>query len=375
MKIGFDAKRVFHNRTGLGNYSRDLIRILGKYYPGHTYHLYTPKPSRRQLFDAASHGAIEKLPEGKFYSTFYNLWRQHGICSTLKKDGIDVFHGLTAELPINIQNTGIPSVVTIHDLIFIRYPDFYPVIDRWIYTQKARNAALVAHKVVAISEQTRQDLIHFLKIDPDKIQVIYQGCQQVFQQPIERNQRKQLLSRFNLPENYILNVGTIEKRKNLLRLVKAIHHLDTHLVVLGSETPYAKEVKDYIAKHRMDTKVSFLKGLASQELAALYQSAQVFVYPSLFEGFGIPIVEALFSGTPVITTQGGCFGEAGGPGSMYVNSSDVGALHAAIAEVLQNEELRTKMRNIGLDYAQRFTDEKIGKAYMELYASLSKEKP
>lgn len=373
MKIGFDAKRVFHNRTGLGNYSRDLIRILGKYYPGHTYHLYTPKPSRRQLFDAASHGAIEKLPEGTFYRSFYNIWRQYGICTTLKKDDIDVFHGLTAELPINILKTGIPSVVTIHDLIFIRYPDFYPVIDRWIYRQKARNAAIVAHKVVAISEQTRQDLIHFLKIDPDKIQVIYQGCQQVFQQPIERNQRKQLLSRFNLPENYILNVGTIEKRKNLLSLVKAIQHIDTHLVVLGSETPYASEVKDYIAKHRMDTRVSFLKGLSSQELAALYQSAQVFVYPSLFEGFGIPIVEALFSGTPVITTQGGCFGEAGGPGSVYVNSTDVGALQAAIAEVLQNEELQTRMRNTGLEYAQRFTDEKIGKAYMELYASLSKK--
>ena len=374
MKIGFDAKRVFHNRTGLGNYSRDLIRILGKHYPGNTYHLYNPKPSPTQLFNPASHGALEKLPEEKFYSIFYNLWRQYGICSTLKKDDIDVFHGLTAELPINIRKTGIPSVVTIHDLIFIRYPDFYPVIDRWIYRQKTQNAAVLAHKVVAISEQTRQDLIHFLKIDPDKIQVIYQGCQQVFQQPIERNQRKQMISRFNLPQNYILSVGTIEKRKNLLSLVKALQHLDTHLVVLGSETTYATQVKDYIAKHRMDAKVSFLSGLASQELAALYQSARVFVYPSLFEGFGIPIVEALFSGTPVITTQGGCFGEAGGPGSMYVNSSDVEALRAAIAEVLQNEELRTKMRNIGLDYAQRFTDEKIGKAYMELYASLSKEK-
>jgi len=371
MNIGFDAKRVFHNRTGLGNYSRDLIRILSTQYPHHKYFLYTPKSRPKPLFDATHLGVEMRLPTGKFYKYFYNIWRQFGIPEELKKDGIDLYHGLTAELPVGIQRTKIPTVVTVHDLIFIRYPEFYKPIDRLIYRNKTLRAAKEADVVIAISEQTRQDLIHFLAIDPSKIQVIYQGCQQVFQQPMDEESRRNIMARFNLPESYVLNVGTIEKRKNLLSLVKAIANLDTHLVVVGGETPYTKEVKNFIFENGMEKKVSFLRGLSGLELAALYRSARVFVYPSLFEGFGIPIVEALFSGTPVITTQGGCFAEAGGTGSKYVDPLNIDELESAIASVLNNDSLHQSMIKEGLEHAKLFTDDNIGKNYMRIYQQLA----
>jgi glycosyltransferase involved in cell wall biosynthesis len=370
MNIGFDAKRAFHNRTGLGNYSRDLIRILSRHYPKHRYVLYNPKPAKKNLFNSSDDNMVERRPQGRFYGFFYNLWRQAGIVVNLKKDRIDLFHGLSAEIPLSIQKSGIKSVVTVHDLIFLRYPQFYSAIDAWIYRRKTGYAVRNADMVVAISEQTRQDVIHFYKVDPAKIKVIYQGCQQVFQQPMEEEARRSLISRFNLPEQFILNVGTIEPRKNLLNIVKAIEPLDTSLVVVGSETPYAGEVKSYIASRGMQSKVIFLKGLTGLELAALYKSAAVLVYMSLFEGFGIPIVEALFSGTPVVTSKGGCFSEAGGPAAIYANPKEVGEIQEAIQKVLSDSELRQSMRQKGFEHARLFTDENIGKNYMTLYEEL-----
>lgn len=367
MNIGFDAKRAFHNRTGLGNYSRDLIRILSVHHPKHRYVLYNPKPSKKNLFNPSADNMLERRPNGRFFGYFYNLWRQAGIISDLKNDRIELFHGLSAEVPFGINKTGLKSVVTVHDLIFLRYPQFYSTIDAWIYRQKTGYAVRNADMVVAISEQTRQDIIHFYKADPAKIKVIYQGCQQVFQQPMEEEARQSLIARFNLPEQFILNVGTIEPRKNLLNIVKSIEHLDTSLVVVGSETPYAREVKSYIASRGMQSKVIFLKGLTSLELAALYKSAAVFVYMSLFEGFGIPIVEALFSGSPVVTSKGGCFSEAGGPAAIYANPNEVGEIQEAIRKVLIDSELRQSMRQKGFEHARQFTDENIGKNYMALY--------
>ncbi|HSV87410.1 MAG TPA: glycosyltransferase family 1 protein [Bacteroidales bacterium] len=374
MNIGFDAKRVFHNRTGLGNYGRDLIRILGSIFPTNHYFLYNPKPGKSNLFNANFNWVTERMPNGRFWRFFYNLWRQYGILYDLKKDKIDLYHGLSAELPVGISRTGIKSVVTVHDLIFLRFPQFYTAIDAWIYRKKTGYAVKNADLVVAISKQTRQDIIDFYKVDPAKIRVVYQGCQQVFQQPMDEETRLSVVARFKLPGSFILNVGTIEQRKNLLSVVKAIEDLDTWLVVVGSETPYAKEVKAYITSRGMESKIIFLKGLTSIELAALYKSATVFVYMSLFEGFGIPIVEALFSGTPVVTSKGGCFAEAGGHAALYADPANIDEIKETILKALNNNEMRQNMRQNGLEYARQFTDENIGKKYMALYEEIASTK-
>src|SRR5690606_20870402 len=180
MNIGFDAKRVFHNKTGLGNYSRDVIRLLSTYYPSNRYFLYNPKDSSNKLFSIESHQIIEKRPSSTFNKFFYNTWRQIRVVKDLKKDKIDLFHGLSGEIPIGLIKNKIKSVVTIHDLIFIRFPHYFAFFDRNIYFRKFKYAADHANRIIAISEQTKQDIIQYLKIDKNKIKVVYQGCQDVF---------------------------------------------------------------------------------------------------------------------------------------------------------------------------------------------------
>jgi glycosyltransferase involved in cell wall biosynthesis len=370
MNIGFEAKRVFHNKTGLGNYSRDLIRLLSQYSPENNYFLYNPKSSDAELFEANNTNVFEKRPLSFFYTKFYNLWRQKGVVKDLIKDGITIFHGLSGEIPRGLQSKNIKSVVTIHDLIFVRHPHLYSFFDRKIHFYKFKKAAQEADLVIAISEQTKNDIIEFLKIDSKKIKVIYQGCHAVFKKEFSDDEYKKVITKFNLPKEFILNVGTIETRKNILLAVKAIKNIDTCLVIVGKETAYTNEIKNYISEHHLENKVIFLKGLSLQELAILYKLAKVFVYPSLYEGFGIPVIEALYSKTPVITTRGGVFPEAGGPNSVYVNPTSVEEMQEAILNLLNNDALRKEITQKGFEFVQKFNDESIAKQITEEYQRL-----
>ena len=372
MNIGFEAKRVFHNKTGLGNYSRDLIRLLSQYSHKNNYFLYNPKPSDTKLFQANNTNVFEKKPSSSFYITFYNLWRQKGVTEDLVKDQINIFHGLSGEIPLGLRANKIKSVVTIHDLIFVRYPHLYSFFDRKIHFYKFKKSAQQADLVIAISEQTKKDIVEFLKIDASKIKVIYQGCHAVFKKDFSDKEYKEVITKFNLPKKFILNVGTIETRKNILLAVKAIKNIDTYLVIVGKETAYTNEIKNYISEHHLEDKVLFLKELSLEELAILYKLAKVFVYPSLYEGFGIPIIEALYSKTPVITTCGGVFPEAGGPNSIYVNPTSVNEMESAILKLLQNDDFREEITQKGWEFVQKFNDEVVVKQLITSYNNLLK---
>ena len=370
MNIGYEAKRVFHNKTGLGNYSRDLIRILNAEFPNNNYFLYNPKVARNELFEVNNVTIFEKNPNSFFYKKFKNIWRQKGIIKDLIKDKIEIFHGLSGELPSGLRKSKIKSVVTIHDLIFMRYPEFYSFFDRKIHIYKFRKSARQANIVIAISEQTKADLIQFLDIPESKIKVIYQGCQNVFKESYSDQEKELVSKKFNLPNEFILNVGTIEARKNILAVVKAITNIDTHLIIVGGETSYTTGIKKYILENKIENKIIFLKGLSSKELAILYQLATIFVYPSLFEGFGIPIIEALYSKTPVITTNSGVFPEAGGADSVYVDPNNIHELQEKIQLLLTNEKLRTEMAEKGFNFVQKFNDKTIANQVMALYKLL-----
>ena len=229
MKIGFDAKRLFHNATGLGNYSRDLIRILAKSNPENKYYLYNSKPKKIDRIEIDSKTIFEKIFTGN--SLFSAFWRFSSIKKTLKKDGIEIFHGLSGEIPFGISETKIKSIVSIHDLIFVRYPNLYSIIDRKIYFWKFKYAAKNADLIVAISEQTKNDIVDFLKIDPKKIKVIYQGCATNFKAIVTTSILKEVKDKYQLPEKFLLNVGTIEERKNILSVFEALKETDRKSVV------------------------------------------------------------------------------------------------------------------------------------------------
>ena len=371
MNIGFEAKRVFHNKTGLGNYSRDLVRLLSQYFPENNYYLYNPKTAKQNLFLANDITVFEKKPRTSFYSKFNNLWRQKGIVKDLEKDKITIFHGLSGEIPRGLRAKNIKSVVTIHDLIFVKFPHLYSFFDRKIHFYKFKKAAQEADLIIAISEQTKNDIIEFLKIDASKIKVIHQGCHSVFKDSFTKTEIQEVVSKYNLPDNFILNVGTIEARKNIFLAVKAIENIETNLVIVGKETPYANEIKKYIQTHNLGHKVLFLKGLSIQELAILYRLAKVFVYPSLYEGFGIPIIEALYSKTPVITTHDGVFPEAGGPNSIYIDPTSVSEMQKAIENLLSNDELRKEISEKGFEFVKKFNDKNIAATVNQLYLEIA----
>lgn len=366
MRLGFDAKRVFHNATGLGNYSRDVLRVLAAQAPEHDYLAYNPGRGRIPF---ALPGATfaERRPHG-LARLAPALWRQAGMVRDLVADWVDLFHGLTNELPSGLERSGIAGVVTIHDLILERYPELYGALDRRIYRWKFRSAAAQARLVVAISEQTGRDLHERYGVPWARIRVVYQGCHAAFRQEAPPERLAELAARLGLEPGFVLQVGTVEERKNLLLTVRALAGLPgARLVVVGRQAPYARKVKEAVADLGLSDRVRFLAGLTTEDLAGLYRLAAVAVYPSVFEGFGIPIVEALASGTPVVTTRGGVFPEAGGPGSSYVDPQRPDELREALAGILADPERRAAMRAAGLAHAERFRDERIAGDLLRVY--------
>lgn len=364
MKIAYDAKRFFHNASGLGNYSRDFVRILAKYFPENEYLLLNKKKSERGE-------EILKNPHVKFIQTSKgNMSRQFKMGKDAQRQNADIFHGLSGELPLKWDKKPIKKVVTIHDLIFARYPQYYSFFDRKIHFWKFRKAAQTADRIIAISEQTKKDIVHYLKIPESKIEVIYQGCHQAFKENQSEEFILETKEKFNLPQRFILNVGTIEERKNLLNILKAIHKTEIPLVVVGKKTKYFSKIEQYIRKNKMEKQIHFLEGVSMNELAVIYKLAEIFVYPSFFEGFGIPVIEALFSKTVAITSNKSCLPEAGGKDSVYIDPKNYLDIQAKIKFLWDNESERKRRADKGFEFVQKFNDETIAKQLMNFYQNI-----
>lgn len=368
MKIGFEAKRAFKNFTGLGNYARSIIQILAHQYPENQYFIYSPdlvKNSRTDFLFHLKNGTIITAPF-KFFKSF---WRSKGVIKDLLKDKIEIYHGLSHEIPLGLKNKGIKSVVTLHDLIYLRFPQYFKLIDRKIYDLKFRAACKHADRIIAISEQTKKDIIHFFGIDKNKIEVVYQGCDAIFYHPSSAEKLAELRLKYQLPIDYLLCVGTLENRKNQLLILKALMHLPQHiqLVLVGKPTPYEQILRDFISSNQLENRVKIISNVDFTDLPAIYQQAKIFVYPSIFEGFGIPILEALNSGVPVIAAKGSCLEEAGGPNSLYIQPDNEIAWSATISRLLDNESLRTEMIEKGKQFALNFREENIAKNLMRVY--------
>jgi glycosyltransferase involved in cell wall biosynthesis len=347
MRLAYDAKRLFCNRTGLGNYSRSLVANLAHTYPALTLRLYTPY----SRLPAAQIAAFFHPPFQPCLSThpIKAWWRSHGIKTDLVQADVDLYHGLSNELPWQLsQTTGIKSVLTIHDLIFKRYPHFFPWMDRQFYAWKCRYSCQQADLILAISESTKKDLLHYYDLPPEKIQVLYQACEASYYD-LPPQPFAPLQARYELPDRFILAVGTLEPRKNLSLLFRAHallpKALQLPLVVVGrGQLPAG--ISSELPLHWLD------QINTTSALQALYQKAACLVYPSLYEGFGLPIVEALLCRTPVVAAQSSSLPEAGGPHSLYVDPTDAQACANAIARVLTEPNVAAAMREKGYAYAQ-----------------------
>jgi len=367
MRIGFDAKRAYNNFSGLGNYSRYVISNIRRFYPENQYLLYTPGIADRNLFKMPE-GTVIRKPGKGFLKLKGSLWRSFRLAQWLSEDGIDLFHGLSNELPYGIHRTRVRSVVTIHDLIFLERPQLYKPIDRMIYERKVRYVARTATRIIAASEQTKLDLVRLLDVDESRINVVYQGCSRQFYKRVGEDVLHSSRRQFALPSEYLLYVGTIEERKNLLRVAMALHQgkIDIPLVVVGKKTAYFKQVKEYIVQHRLHN-IHFLDHVQNNHLPAIYQGAQGFIYPSSYEGFGIPILEALNSGVPVITSRGGCLEETAGKGGILIDPFDLDEMTEAIRKVITDSALKDRLIREGGAHALKFREEQTIPALYNVY--------
>lgn len=372
MIIGFDGKRAVNNLTGLGNYSRLVLESLGR-YEGGANKLLVYAPEMRRNPRLATLQGMENV-EFRFPGPVGfrgGLWRTFGISNHLLADKVEIYHGLSNELPLNIRKSGVRSVVTLHDVIYRRLPGCYGMIDRNIYDYKYGHSCRNADRVIAISECTKRDAMELYGIDEGKIDVVYQGCDDIFRKPVSEEVMKEVGERYSLPERYIIQVGTIEWRKNLALTASALSGVDkdVKLVAIGRDRKgYKREVMEAARKYGVDeTRIMMLEGVPFGDLPALYRGAKVATLPSRYEGFGIPVLEAMESEVPFIGARGSCLEEAGGEGGVYVDPESREEMVAALREAIEGGEAVEDRVRKGKAYVARFNNGDMAKKLMEVY--------
>lgn len=311
--LAYDAKRLFNNFTGLGNYSRTLVKNLHAYFPQHQYHLFTPKVVKNSDTEYFLDHPSFTIHTPDRWNPF---WRSFGMADQINEIKPDIYHGLSHELPFGI-NSEIKKVVTFHDLIYEKFPNQFNAWDRKMYQWKYKNSVQRADAVIAISQSTKDDLIKIYGTEPKKIDVIYQSCGEAFQQALlSKNDQSK--------DSFYLYVGSIIERKGLMQCVLAYSKLPDKyrrkfLVIGHGDNDYFKQVKEMIQYHKLESSFIFINGLSNAELVQKYDECFCLVYPSIYEGFGIPLIESLFRHKPVITSDISSLPEASGPGALHID--------------------------------------------------------
>ncbi len=375
MKIGFDAKRAFNNSTGLGNYSRLVILSLLENFPEHQYYLFTPTIDEKFKNIFIEYNNVEIIaPENYLHKKFHAAWRSYSIGDIVNDLSLDIFHGLSNEIPNGINSDKTKTVVTIHDLIFLRYPDYYNTIDAYIYKKKFKRACKNADLILAISKQTKADISDYFKIDDQKIKVLYQDCDDAFAKQYSTIEKENISAKYNLPKQFILSVGTIEKRKNQLTILKALAKLssDWSLVLIGKKTDYAKELFDFATKNNLHNRLQIFENINFEDLPIIYQCSLVFVYISEFEGFGIPLLEAMKSEIPIITSNTSSLPEVIGPNGNCISPFDNDAIVSFINNELQSKETISKILTEAKERTLLFDKNLLAKTLMDFYKELKK---
>lgn len=373
MVIGFDAKRAFYNFTGLGNYSRFILKALSDFQPDHRYVLLSPRVKNSPETRFMTHEKrFDILRSHYSFPGATSIWRSFQSAQVAAINDVELFHGLSNELPLSLPEK-MKRVVTIHDAIFKVYPKTYAWADRAIYDYKTRFATRNADKIIAVSKQTALDLMKYYDLTAKDIEIIGQGCHEIFFQSMEKEESQKFRERYLLKNDYILSVGTIEERKNALVLVEALaqlqHHSELDLVLVGKKTPYVKKIWAKAAALGLTPRIKIFHSVPFADLPLFYQNASVGLFPSRYEGFGIPILEGFASKIPMVVSTASCLPDTAGAGALTANPDTAAAWKEAIEQILENVNLQKSLVEKGLKELERFAPEKIASQLSALYES------
>lgn len=350
--VGFDGSRAFiPNKTGTENYSYQLLKALAKRDKNNTYIVY--------LRPGTPGEALQGWPDNFQFSilNFQFLWTQSGLALQTFKDNLDVLFVPAHTLPL-FRKPGLKTVITVHDLGSEYLPSTHQIKQRLYLGFMQRYQLKTASKIIAVSEATKEDLVKRIGLKPEKITVVYEGYDNKIFKPIKNNQSK----------TYYLFVGTIQPRKNLERLIRAFVKVDKTLIIVGQKGWLSDEIYQLPKKLKIEDRVKFLGYVPDEKLPSLYSGAIALVFPSLFEGFGLPILEAQACGCPVITSNLSSMPEVAGQGAIYVNPYSVQSIRDGMIKIMNND-LRFKIKDLGFKNIKRFSWEKCARETLQVITS------
>ena len=362
------------------SYARFVIDALSSACPKSAYfRMYVEKSEPHSDYEAlAERPNVESMePDGMFWRKWSWLWRMWHIGRDLERGDVELYHALAGLVPLGLERRNIRSVVTVHSLEFLRLRRLFSPIYNFYRRAIMLSSMRRADRIIAASECVKQDLMRYLHIDADKIDVIYGGCHRRFSEPVTELEMERVKERYNLPERYLLVAGRHNARKNLNHIIETLPQMDSDLdiVIVGRGTAETESLVRRMKALGVEDRVRLLYGVADEDMPAIYHGATAYLMLSLYEGFSTTIVEALTVGVPVIASRGSSLEEVGGPDSIYVKPGDQAALLAAINSVVGSEELRQQMIERGKEYAQRFRPEVIAYNLLNCYRRIGIDIP
>ncbi len=373
MNVAFDARPLTLYKTGIGKYTEKLARHIKDIDSSVNLFLYSNRDiiSKEENVEIACAGGLL----GRYNSS---LWFQLSLPFYLNKQSgnkIELFHGTMAMLPLAVR---MPTVITIYDLVLEKFPETM-YWKNWLSLKTLmRVSARKASKIIAISENTKKDIMEYFRIDEEKIRVIYLGVNSQFSPQPDPN-GTDVLSKYNLTDGYILSVGTLEPRKNFHRLINAYKMVASSgqktpkLVIIGGHGWGNEELGKLVRESGLDERVMLAGYVQDDDLPILYRQATAFVYPSLYEGFGLPPLEAMACGTPVITSNLSSIPEVVGDAAILIDPYNTAEIAQAIASVLKNEGLRDNLRTNGLVRSRLSNWDKTARETLSLYQEVIEE--
>ncbi|NIN63988.1 MAG: glycosyltransferase [Anaerolineae bacterium] len=374
MRICIDTSPAVHRRAGLGRYALELTSALLAADSDNEYVAFY-----HQRAEAQVDPPLDRLPQ-LTTNLSTKPWRMSALLGHLAHfpqdrlfPGIDLFHATDHLLP---RLSRVKTVFTLHDLIFQFYPEMHKPLNRWFLTLMMPRFLRAADAVIAVSECTKKDAVHFYGIEEAKIHVVYEGVNPSFR-PAPPETVGQMRRKYSLPDNFTLTVGTIEPRKNLTSLLEAYSALrqsgvESKLVIAGKKGWLYEGFFRRLSELGLGDEVVLPGFVPDRDLPALYGAADLFVFPSFYEGFGLPVLEAMACGVPVVTSNTSSLPEVAGDAAVLIDPSSVDELVTAMRAVLENHELRAELRAKGLKQAARFSWEKAAKETLAVYSSLVK---
>lgn len=368
MRIGIDATALPPHPVGAGNYIIQLIRAFARIKVNDEFVIFAQQRGQA-LISLPENDSFEWIILEDINPLSRLIWEQTLFPQLIKKSGVDLLHSMHYTRPVKLPCA---SVVTFHDMTFFLYPELHTRAKRLFFPLAIRASARQADALTAVSENTRQDAIRILGISPEKITATQLGVDPAFRPINDAGFKRVIAEKYDLPERFILYVGLLEPRKNLPMLIRAYKRLidggeNFKLVLVGRYGWRYGELLRQINNLDLEGMVHFTGYVSQEDLPLVYNLSSLFVYPTLYEGFGLPALEAMASGVPVITTDVSSLPEIVGEAGILVPANNVEALYGAMIAVLGDEDLRRKMINKGIQRAAKFTWEQTAKLTFQVY--------